>query len=132
MNRSESYNTKQKETIINFIKKQKYEFTIKDIHDKNNENVGLTTIYRVVDKLISEGRIRKSIKNNIIYYQYLEKCNNENHFYLKCDTCGKVFHTDCACIERMSSHIIKDHGFKLNTNNIIISGTCQKCLIKGE
>ena len=35
MARSESYNTKQKDLILNVIKNQKYEFTIKDIYDKD-------------------------------------------------------------------------------------------------
>ena len=32
MARSESYNTKQKDLILNVIKNQKHEFTIKDIY----------------------------------------------------------------------------------------------------
>ena len=123
-----SYNTKQKDIIIDLIKKQKHEFTIKDIHEKIKDTVGLTTIYRVVDKMISEGTINKYInENNITYYQYLEKCEEENHFYLKCEKCGTLIHVDCDCIGELTNHILVDHEFMLNKEHIIINGLCKKC-----
>ena len=124
----ESYNTKQKDLILNVLKNKKKEFTVKDIYDELNNKVGLTTIYRLVDKLVLEGRINKSISNNITYYQYLEDCNEENHFYLKCDNCGRLVHIDCDCIVELSEHIFKEHNFKPNKNKIIISGICKECL----
>ena len=124
----ESYNTKQKDLILNVLKNKKKEFTVKDIYDELDNKVGLTTIYRLVDKLVLEGRINKSISNNITYYQYLEDCNEENHFYLKCDNCGRLVHIDCDCIVELSEHIFKEHNFKPNKNKIIISGICKECL----
>ena len=122
-----SYNTKQKEIIINTIKKYEKEFTIKEIYNELNGNIGLTTIYRMIDKLASDGLINKEIKsNNITYYQYLERCDKENHFYLKCDNCGDIIHVDCDCIEELSIHITKKHNFSLK-DNIIINGLCSKC-----
>ena len=122
-----TYNTKQKDLILNVIKKEKKEFTIKDIYSKL-DGIGLTTIYRLVDKLVDEGRISKTIgKDNQTYYQYLEECNEDNHFYLKCDNCGSMIHIDCDCIGDLSKHISDEHNFKLNENNIIINGICKKC-----
>ena len=121
------YNTKQKLELINVIKNYKKEFTIKDIYNEL-ENVGLTTIYRFINDLVNEGMIVKRIeKDNICYYQYLEKCNNSNHFYLKCDKCGTMIHIDCDCINDLYSHIYNNHRFKLNKENIIINGICKKC-----
>ena len=124
----ESYNTKQKDLILNVLKNKKKEFTVKDIYNELDNKVGLTTIYRLVDKLVLEDRINKSIKNNIVYYQYLEDCNEENHFYLKCDKCGSLVHIDCDCIIELSNHIFKEHNFKPNREKIIISGICERCL----
>ena len=122
-----SYNTKQKDLILDLIKKEKHEFTVKDIYSKL-DGVGLTTIYRLIDKLVEEKRINKTIgKDNTTYYQYLEECNHTNHFYLKCDKCGSMIHVDCDCIEDLSNHIIKEHSFLPNGKNIIINGLCKKC-----
>ena len=133
MARGESYNTKQKDIILYAIKQKRREFTIKDIYNQVEHKTGLTTIYRLVDKLIQDGRLSKYIgKDNITYYQYLEECNEDNHFYLKCEHCGNVIHIDCNCIEKMSTHIFKKHQFKLNKEHIIINGICNKCISKGE
>lgn len=128
-----SYSTKQKEIILDVVRKKTKQFTIKDIYEVINEKVGLTTVYRLVDKLVDEGILNKEIgKDNITYYQYLEKCNEDNHFYLKCDTCGKVIHIDCDCINDLSNHIFKHHMFKANKEKIIINGKCNNCLKGGN
>ena len=133
MARSESYNTKQKDIILNAIKHQKQEFTIKDIYNQVQDETGLTTIYRLVDKLVQDERLSKYIgKDNTTYYQYLEECDEDNHFYLKCETCGNMVHVDCKCIEDLSSHILKNHKFKPSKEHIIINGICEKCISKGE
>lgn len=131
MKSRESYKTKQKDLIIEDIKKHKEEFTVKDIYNELNSNIGLTTIYRFIDKLVEEGHINKTIgKDNVTYYQYLEDCDKDNHFFLKCESCGVMEHIDCDCIEELSNHISKEHNFAL-TDHIIINGKCKKCLKEG-
>ena len=133
MARSELYNTKQKDLILNVIKNQKNEFTIKDIYEELDEIVGLTTIYRLVDKLIDEKVLNRFIsRHNITYYQYLKECSEENHFFLKCNKCGELIHIDCDCIDDLSSHNFRKHKFVLNKENIIINGVCEKCIKKGK
>ncbi|MBQ6282598.1 MAG: transcriptional repressor [Bacilli bacterium] len=122
-----TYNTKQKDKILDIIMKKEHEFTIKDIHTEIPE-VGLTTIYRLIDKLVENNSINKYIgKDNITYYQYLEKCDEDNHFYLKCEKCGDIIHIDCDCISELKNHILNNHKFKLNKDHIIINGICDKC-----
>ena len=127
MERGKKYNTKQKDLVLKEVMNHK-EFTINEIYEKLNKEVGLTTIYRKIDDLIKEGKINKSIgKDNIAHYQYLEECKEENHFYLKCEQCGDITHVDCDCIKELSEHIIGKHKFKLNKEKIIINGICEKC-----
>ena len=128
MKRNDSYNTKQKDLILSVIKKQKHEFTIKDIYNEVKDKTGLTTIYRLVDKLNLEGHLSKYVgEDNTVYYQYLEECNHDDHFYLKCDSCGLLMHIDCSCINDLSNHLFKDHDFILNKKNIVINGLCSSC-----
>ena len=133
MKRNDGYNTKQKNIIIDIIKKQEKPFMVKDLYELLGGKVGLTTIYRLVDKLVSENIINKEIgKDNITYYQYLDECSKENHFYLKCDKCKKVIHIDCDCISDLSNHILKHHKFKTSNEHIIINGRCNNCLKGGN
>ena len=53
MSRNETYKTKQKELILDVIKSFKNDFTIKEIYEKLNQNVGLTTIYRTIPILLT-------------------------------------------------------------------------------
>ena len=125
------YNTKQKELIIKTIIKQKHEFTIKDIYQELKEEVGLTTIYRLIDKLTSQNILNKYIsQDNKTYYQYLKECEKENHFFLKCKKCSNLIHIDCDCINELFNHIFKEHSFKPNKDHIIINGICNNCLNK--
>ena len=127
MARATNYKTKQRDLVINEIKKHK-DFEINDIYEKLKDKVGLTTIYRQIDKMIKEGIVNKFIgKDNITYYQYLEECDKDNHFYLKCEVCGDVEHVDCDCINELSEHILGSHKFKLDKSHIIINGVCNNC-----
>ncbi len=128
MKRSESYNTKQKEILLDLVKKHNREFNVKDICDEVGDSIGRTTIYRLVEKLVQDGVLKKILKNdNTTYYQYLEKCDKENHFYLRCDNCGNMIHVDCDCIEELSNHLFKEHNFITNKKNVVISGLCNNC-----
>ncbi len=122
------YNTKQKDIVLNKIISLNKDFTIKELYNSLNKKVGLTTIYRLVDKLVEDKIINKTIgKDNITYYQYLEECSCDNHFYLKCENCGYMINIDCDCIEDLKNHIKKEHSFKPTSDHIIINGLCKKC-----
>ncbi len=127
MNKRNHYDTKQKDIIINCIKNHE-EFTINEIYEELKGKVGLTTIYRKVDSLVEDNKVKKYIgKDNITYYQYLCECDKDNHFYLKCDKCGTLEHIDCDCINELSDHINKNHEFEINKQNIVINGVCKNC-----
>ena len=127
-----NYKTKQKNKILEIIENRKNEFTIKEVYEELNQSVGLTTIYRLVNKLINEKKLNKEIgKDNLNYYQYLNICNNKNHFYLKCNKCLKLIHVDCDCINDIENHVLEKHKFYMNKENIIINGICNKCRRNG-
>ena len=128
MSRKDQYNTKQKENILTTIESLNKDFCVKELYALLQQKVGLTTIYRFIDKLQEEGRLRKYIaKDNKTYYQYLEECEKENHFYLKCDACRKKIHIDCDCITDLFLHINEHHKFLPNKKNIVITGLCKNC-----
>lgn len=120
------YHTKQKQLLLDIIQEFSCEFTVKELYQRTN-GVGLTTIYRYVESLEKEGKIKKMINNGIVTYQYLEKCEKDNHFYLKCNHCGFMIHIDCDCINELSQHIENKHSFQINKEQLIIPGICKKC-----
>lgn len=131
-----SYNTKQREIILNYLKEFKNDcITVEEIYnylkEKNNE-VGKVTIYRYLDKLNEEGIINKYIfeKGNKMTYRLIEekdKCSP--HLHMICTKCNKLFHLDCNEIEK---HISSEHNFKIDNCKTVIYGLCKKCIEKGE
>jgi Fur family ferric uptake transcriptional regulator len=128
MSRSEGYNTRQKDQVLAVIKKQKNGFSAKAIYEALDRKIGLTTIYRFVEKLSNEGVLLKiNMEDNTSVYQYVEPCHDFDHFYLKCEKCGKLEHVDCEKVKGLTEHIYNEHHFKLSAKHIIISGLCAEC-----
>ena len=127
----DAYNTKSKEIINEAIKNYPNGFTIKDLKEdleKKELNIGLTTIYRALDRLTLDGVVTKFYdENNVTHYKYVNDCLSETHFYLKCQKCEKIYHVDCSCIDDLSIHILRQHKFKIDTKSIILEGLCENC-----
>ena len=125
------YKTNNKLNIMNYINKYSGSFSAQELYNemiKCGENIGLTTIYRYLDELVSKNKLVKTYnEKNVSVYQLLVECNHENHFYLKCEVCEKIIHVDCECIETLSNHLMKHHNFLIDKNNLFISGLCNDC-----
>ncbi len=136
MNNGE-YKTRQKQAILDFLKNNMdNHVTVNDISEyleKNNCRVGVTTIYRYIDKLLEQGLVRKYTVDNSTSacFQYVgstQECHE--HFHLKCEACGKLIHLDCSHISELCSHIFKDHGFKTDMRRTVFYGICSACADK--
>ena len=124
-----NYRTEQRKIINDFLKENEDKFlNAEDIMrymKKNNQEVGLTTIYRYLKMQEKQGNVRTEIREHTKYYQYIaSECHN--HFHLKCKKCGKTIHLDCDEFENVNKHIKEEHKFSLDYNTIIY-GICNKC-----
>ncbi len=129
----DSYKTKQKELILKSIKSYKNEFTIKELFSKLNEKdqtIGLTTVYRVVNSLVKDQVLAKNMGNDgTLNYHVQEKCDHFGHCLLKCESCGRLTHTDCDELDALSKHFKTKHHFEIDQRDITIYGICDKCKI---
>ena len=128
------YATASRKRILEFLKSNSNRaVTAADIDDylrENDSEVNITTIYRYLDKLASEGTVMKYVaeKGAKAVYQYVEMGHRcEEHLHLKCVKCGCIIHLECAFMDEISEHIRKDHGFELQCKNSILYGICKKC-----
>ena len=97
---------------------------------RNGDAVNITTIYRYLDKLATDGTVMKYVAEagGKAVYQYVELGQHcEEHLHLKCVKCGCIIHLDCGFMDEIAEHIQKDHGFQLQCKNSILYGICKDC-----
>jgi Fur family ferric uptake transcriptional regulator len=133
--RPANYNTRQGQRILEYMK------SLGDAHvtipqmaryfEEANEPVGHTTIYRRLEKLAAGGKIRKFVLHDekTTCYQYVDEgARCREHFHLKCEVCGGLFHVDCDFLDKIEKHLARTHGFQINLLKTVFYGTCGKCL----
>lgn len=131
--KSATYNTKQGNLILECFKKNKgIHLTIDDILSylkQNNTPVGVTTVYRHLQKLSESGIITKYNVDldSGACYQYTER-DCKMHFHLKCTKCNELFHSECSYLQTVQDHIFSHHGFTVDNTRTVFYGLCQNCL----
>lgn len=129
-----SYKTKQRTLILKCLKDNKdRHITAEEIHEyllRGGESVGMTTIYRNLDKLLKEGQLRRYelAQGQSACFQYVDgDIDCREHFHLKCEGCGRLIHLDCDDLAKLSQHIEKEHAFYLNSSKTVLYGLCADC-----
>ncbi len=134
-----TYKTRQKQLVLELISSDKDKQLSCDeitfILAGNGTPVGKTTVYRQLEKLVSEGRIKKfnARDNKGFVYQYIdENMNCDKHLHLRCSQCGKYIHLGCDFMSMVGEHIYNHHNFTVDNSRTEIIGVCGKCSEKGQ
>lgn len=132
--RPSDYKTRQKEIILNlFLENKDEHLTASEIVNhinKKEENIGIATVYRYLDKLVNSGIVRKYFLDDksSACYQYIDPENKcSEHFHLKCLECGRLLHIDCKHMQSLDEHIFSEHGFKVDNSRTVLYGRCKNC-----
>lgn len=116
------YDTKQKHHIINCLKDINIALSVKEITQVLNDanlNVGTTTIYRCLNELENEKKLKKVVDNNEAKYVFLGDCFYE-HIHMICKKCGGLSHIEIENIE-----LIEDVELDLFESSLV--GLCKNC-----
>lgn len=126
-----TYKTKNKEIIYMILLKNiGKSLSVKDITkilEKKKIKIGISSIYRILNKLENENKLHIIIRANgeKTYELLLEDC--KDHLHVKCKVCGNIYHIKCDKLFNILKHIEDDHGIKIDSLKSIISGKCKKC-----
>ena len=119
---------------MNALKSAGGHMTAADITEKLGEAgspVGISTVYRQLDRLVESGRARKYIveEGKRACYQYsgdnADHCRR--HYHLKCSKCGRLLHVECEYLDKIEQHILEHHGFVINNEKTVLYGICSDC-----
>lgn len=129
-----TYKTRQRAEVLNCLIENKASHMTADeimawLKNKGCD-VGKATVYRTLDKLTEENKVRKYIyeEGKSACYQYVdkdEKCHL--HFHLKCLNCGKLIHLECDYLTELENHISKHHKFSVDNSKTVLYGICEDC-----
>lgn len=131
-----AYKTRQQELLLSYLKETKgRHFTAEDVHrhfEERNLSLGVATIYRQLEKLVSEGQVQKYFidEHSASCFEYTGESSEdrtEAHFHLKCEKCGELFHVECDELSEITDHLKNEHGFNLNPFRTVLYGICDKC-----
>lgn len=137
MNYKSTYRTKQKTELTDYLKEKSGEhITANEIceHFRSQGNpIGLTTVYRHLERLVEEGLVNKYIvdKNSPACFEFVTKdAHTHDHicFHCKCEKCGKLIHLHCEELEKISVHLSEEHNFLLNPLRTVFYGVCEDCM----
>lgn len=132
-NKQKTYKTKQRSKVLDcLIQNKNKHMTAEDIVAYLKEHgaaVGKATVYRTLEKLLSEGNVRKYIceEGKSACFQYVEDNSCNSHFHLKCVKCGKLIHLECDYLSDLEKHIFEHHKFTVDNTKTVLYGICGDC-----
>lgn len=133
------YKTRQREQILQLLlAHQEEHFSVDRIVDclrAQQQQVGRSTVYRYLEKLVQAGKARKYYieEGAGACYQYAgEQSSCHEHFHLKCTSCGRLIHVECNYLEQVSEHVLAHHSFTIDHTKTVLYGLCADCAARGQ
>lgn len=126
------YNTKNRELLRSYLRDcVGQHVTVQDICDHFRGQMGTTTVYRQLERMVEEGLVHKYLLDGAgaAYFEYVDQdhCGEQTCFHCKCEKCGKLMHLHCEELQSIQSHIMAHHGFRLDSMKTVFYGVCEQC-----
>jgi Fur family ferric uptake transcriptional regulator len=90
---------------------------------RTSPRLGLATTYRTLELLRRTGSLHALSGEGRPAYV---RCSPEHHHHLVCLSCGKVEDTE-LCATPSQRALTRRHGFKAESHELEIYGTCRDC-----
>lgn len=138
-NKRQGYRTRQRDLILLCLKQSGSNHISADIimefMKERGESVGLTTIYRNLERLVNEGELIKydAPDGKRACYQYAG-CDrsHDRHYHLVCNDCGRLSHLCCESLDGLFSHMKEEHRFEPDISKTVLYGRCGVCAERGK
>lgn len=126
-----AYITKQHQAVLRCLEARPEEAVtaaaLAEALRRQGQSVGLSTVYRQLERLASEGLIHRVPAEEGALYQCCPHPPVRGCFLLRCGRCGRVDHLDCGHLEDLTRHIAQAHGFRVDPRQTVLTGLCLRC-----
>jgi len=114
--------TQPRMRILELLERRRFKhMTADDIYralSELGEDIGLATVYRVLNQFEAAGLV---VKHNFEGGQaYYELDSGEHHDHMVCVETGRVIEFVSEEIERLQSEIAAEHGFEIEDHSLVI------------
>lgn len=136
MAKKAQYKTKQMTELLTFLKSvPDSHVTVNDICSYFKDQgiqIGTTTVYRHLERLVSEGVVAKYVVDGTssACFEYIgeqEHAPAPSCYHCKCEKCGKLIHLHCDEVESLRQHMAEHHDFEMDSLRTVFYGVCNEC-----
>lgn len=136
---STTYKTKQKTRIMEVLMAHEgRHMTASEVYEElraSGEKIGLTTVYRSLDRLVESGSVRKYTipDSKSACFEYTRDGSDvpAGEYHCKCLGCGKLIHIHCDQVADLEKHMSEEHGFSIDPGRTVFYGLCSACRERG-
>jgi len=117
--------TQQRAALVAAVEGQDCAFTPQEVLDHAQRacpGLGIATVYRLIRKLVEEGRIRRMVVEGSS--PRYERTDVIHHHHFHCESCGEVTPLE-GCSLKKSYRL--PAGFKASSHEVVFTGTCPAC-----
>ena len=116
--------------VIDLLAEQDCCLTAQEIFDRlraSGRQVGIASVYRVLDLLTSEGLVQRiELGSGIARYEPVHS-GGEHHHHLVCDHCGRLVAFDDPALERAINRVSERLGVRVEHHDVTLRGACADC-----
>ena len=124
-----TYMTRQQKAVLECIASQPggcaTAAELTELLHARGQSVGMTTVYRQLERLTQQGQVHKIVTDEGARYQYCSA--HGDCFMLKCEKCGAIRHMDCSHLGELYDHVMQEHHFTINPRRTLFYGLCERC-----
>ena len=94
-----------------------------------NSVPAISTVYRLITKLVTEGSVRRFVKGHSrrFLYQIVDRDHCRSHLHLRCMDCGKLIHLNEKVSDELLTTIRSANNFSVNEEETVLVGACSDC-----
>ncbi len=122
--------TTQRQSIYEEVLKLKGHFTAEEIYSSlldNDQNVGLSTVYRTLQLLVDKKILSQLPTDDETAIYECADGSLHGHHHVHCIKCGKTIELYIDKLEELENCIRDDHGFEILGHTVIFNGICPAC-----
>ncbi len=119
--------TTQRQIILEELAKVKTHPTASELYDmvrKRLPRIGLGTVYRNLELMAENGMI---LKLEVGGTQKRFDATTDNHYHIRCSTCGKVDDIDIPVVDDLVQQAADNSSYRILGHHVEFTGLCGQC-----